>query len=205
MKHDFTFSCTMCDKTYIRKSWLKKYLVKRHNWNFLETTELTDHDKPIASCFRISLLYRDTCDVYEMVDGDRIIRNAKFEWVYESALSHSKIWLWRMITYINSILSPYQTIDYKWNMTVNMKGGVYNNIPNDNCGELQVRNIKRELDTQEANKSFRFGRTICMTTQVIDSIKEQLMDTTENNKVNRKQANFRQNHRHHDHGKIFKK
>lgn len=53
--------------------------------------------------------------------------------------------------------------------------------------ELQVTNIERELDTQEANKSFRFWKTICMTTQVIDSIKEQLIDTTKNNKVNRKQ------------------
>lgn len=69
--------------------------------------------------------------------------------------------------------------------------------------ELQVTNIERELDTQEANKSFRFWKTVCMTTQVIDSIKEQLIDTTKNNKVNRKQANLRQNHRHLDHGKIF--
>lgn len=93
-----------------------------------------------------------------------------------------KIWLWRMITYINFILPPYQAFDYKWNMTVNLKGGIYNNIPTDNCVELQVRNIKRELDTQEANKYFQFGKTICMTTRVIDSIKKQLMDTTKTTK-----------------------
>lgn len=98
MKHDLTFSCAMCDKTYIHKTWLKKHLVKRHNWNFHETTKLTDPDKQIASFLRMSLLYRDTCDAYKMGDGDRIMRNAKFEWVYDSALSHSKykIWLWRM-------------------------------------------------------------------------------------------------------------
>lgn len=187
MKHDLTFSCAMCDKTYIRKSWLKKHLVKRHNWNFHETTKLTDPDKPIASFLRMSLLYRDTCDAYKMGDGDRIMRNAKFEWVYDSALSHSKykIWLWRMITYVNSILPPDQAFEYKWNMTVNLKGGIYNNIPNDNCVELQVRNIKKELNTQGANKSFRSAKTICMTTQVIDGIKEQLMHTTKTTKSSR--------------------
>lgn len=58
--------------------------------------------------FRMSLLYRDTCDAYKMGDGDCIIHNAKFEWVYDSALSHSKfkIWLWRMINYINSSPIP---------------------------------------------------------------------------------------------------
>lgn len=61
MKHDLTFSCAMCDKTYIHKTWLKKHLVKRHNWNFHEATKLTDPDKPMASFLRMSLLYRDTC------------------------------------------------------------------------------------------------------------------------------------------------
>lgn len=37
------------------------------------------------------------------------------------------------------------SFEYLWNMTVNLKGGIYNNIPNDNCVELQVNNIKREL------------------------------------------------------------
>lgn len=187
MKHDLTFSCAMCDKTYIHKTWLKKHLVKRHNWTVHETTKLTDPDKPIASFFRMSLLYRDTCDAYKMGDEDRIMRNAKFAWVYDSGLSHSKykIWLWRMITYVNSILPPDQAFEYKCNMTVNLKGGIYNNIPNDNCVELQVRNIKKELITQGANKSFRSAKTICMTTQVIDGIKEQLMHTTKTTKSSR--------------------
>ncbi|XP_061187058.1 uncharacterized protein LOC133195217 [Saccostrea echinata] len=180
MKQDLSFSCAMCGKTYIRKSWLKKHLLKKHNWIFHEITELSDPDQPLTSFLRMSLLYRDTCDAYKMGDGDRIMRNAKFEWLYASALSHSKykLWLWRMLTYVNSILPPDQAFEYMWNMTVNLKGGIYNNIPNDNCVELQVRNIKRELNTQGANKSFQSAKTICMTTQVIDSIKDQLLRTT---------------------------
>lgn len=112
------------------------------------------------------------------------MRNAKFEWVYDSALNHSKykIWLWRMMTYVNYILPPDYAFEYKWNMTVNLKGGMLNNIPNDDCVELQVRNIKKELKREGANKSFRSAKTICMTTQVIDGIKEQLMHTTKTTK-----------------------
>ncbi|KAK3086004.1 hypothetical protein FSP39_012026 [Pinctada imbricata] len=129
---------------------------------------------------KMALIYRDTCDAYSMGDGGRIVRNAKFEWVYAGALHHTKykIWLWRMITYINAVLPPDQAFEYMWNMTVNLKGGIKSNIPNDNCVELQVFNIKRELNTQGANKSFESARNICMTTQVIDKIKEQVMFTS---------------------------
>ena len=118
------------------------------------------------------------------------MRNAKMEWIYASALHHSKykLWLWRLITYVIAILPPDQAFEYMWNMTVNLKGGICNNIPNDNCVELQVGNIKKELNTQGANKTFESARTICMTTQVIDSIKGQLMHTTKAVKSSSKRA-----------------
>lgn len=106
--------------------------------------------------------------------------NAYMEWLYASAVKHSKykIWLWRMITYIIAILDTKESFEYKWNMTVNLKGGIKNNIPNDNCVEIQVHNIKSQLNTQGANKSFQSARLICMTTQVVDGIKDQLMKST---------------------------
>lgn len=55
---------------------------------------------------------------------------------------------------------------------VNLKGGIQNNIPNDNCVELQVGNIKRQLNTQRSNKSFQSAQNICMTTQVVEDIIE---------------------------------
>lgn len=128
----------------------------------------------------MSLLLRDTCNAYQMGDGERIVRNAYMEWLYASAVKHSKykIWLWRMITYIIAILDTKESFEYKWNMTVNLKGGIKNNIPNDNCVEIQVHNIKSQLNTQGANKSFQSARLICMTTQVVDGIKDQLMKST---------------------------
>lgn len=128
----------------------------------------------------MSLLLRDTCNAYQMGDGERIVHNAYMEWLYASAVKHSKykIWLWRMITYIIAILDTKESFEYKWNMTVNLKGGIKNNIPNDNCVEIQVHNIKSQLNTQGANKSFQSARLICMTTQVVDGIKDQLMKST---------------------------
>lgn len=63
-------------------------------------------------------------------------------------------------------------------MTINLKGGIENNIPNDNCVEIQVHNIKTQLNTQGAKISFQSARLICMNTQVVDGIKDQLMKST---------------------------
>lgn len=37
----------------------------------------------------MSLLLRGTCNAYQMGDGDRIVRNAYMEWLYDSAVKHS--------------------------------------------------------------------------------------------------------------------
>lgn len=55
-------------------------------------------------------------------------------------------------------------------MTVNFKGGVQNNIHNDNCDELQVGNIKERLNTQGAKQSFQSAQNIWMTTQLVEDI-----------------------------------
>lgn len=109
-----------------------------------------------------------------MGDGEKIVRNAYMEWLYASAVKHSKykLWLWRIITYIIAILDTKESFEYKWNMTVNLKGGIKNNTPNDNCVDIQVHNIKFQLNTQGANKSFQSTRLICMTTQVVNGIKD---------------------------------
>ena len=147
-------------------------------------------DDHITSFLMMSLLYRDTCDSYSMGDGERVVRNAHLEWLYASTLHHTKyaLWLWRMISYAIAILSPKQSFEYIWNMTTNLKGGNNHNIPNDNCVEIQVQKIKKELQCQGANKSFQSAKMICMTTQVTEGIKEQLMKTTNIAKPGRTRA-----------------
>lgn len=181
MKVEDGYLCAVCGQKYLKSGWLRKHLEKKHHWQFHTTASSSSTSHNPVQCFLfMSLLYRDTCDSYRMGDGERIVRNAYFEWIYASALKHTKyrIWLFRMITYVISILSPEKSFEYKWNMTVNLKGGTGKNIPNDNCVEIQVHNIKSQLNCQGSNKSFESARKICMTTQVVDAIKEQLISTT---------------------------
>lgn len=110
-----------------------------------------------------------------------------FEWLFASALGHTKykIWLFRIISYVGGLLSKKQAYEYKWNMTVNLVGGTGHNIPNNNCVEIQVHNIKSQLQSQGSNKSFEYAKNLSLTNQVIEDIKEQLMKTTHSYKTKR--------------------
>lgn len=70
-------------------------------------------------------------------------------------------------------------------MTVNLVGGTGHNIPYDNCVEIQVNNIKSQLQSQGSNKSFESAKNICLTSQVIEEIKEQFMKTAHSYKTKR--------------------
>ncbi|XP_062622142.1 uncharacterized protein LOC134283658 [Saccostrea cucullata] len=179
MKTDEIYLCAVCGKQYYRRGWLKKHLEKKHHWEFHVPQGSSEENNPIQTFMFMSLLYRDTYDSYRMGDGDRIIRNVYFEWLYAAGIRHSKykIWLFRILCNM-CLLSPEQSFEYKWNMTVNLQGGIGQSIPNDNCVEIQVHNIKSQLNTQGSNKSFKTAKQICMTTQVIDAIKDGLMSTT---------------------------
>ena len=180
MKNNNLFECALCGKTYTKSGWFKKHLEMIHRWKFCSVQNMDADLNPVQSFLLMSLLLRDTCNAYQMGDGNRIVRNAYMEWLYASAVKHYKykLWLWRMISYIIAILDTQDSFEYKWNMTVNLKGGIQNNIPNDNCVEIQVHNIKSQLNTQGANKSFESAKLICMTTQVVDGIKNLFMNTT---------------------------
>jgi hypothetical protein len=181
MKIGDQYTCCLCGKTYTSLNWFKQHLVKKHHWNFHKVNE----DAPVSNAVKhflfMSLLFRDTCDSYKMCDGDRSIRNAHFEWLYDSSIKHSKykIWLWRMVSYSMSLLGAKESFEYKWNICVNLHGGVCNNIPNDNAVEIQVHNIKQELNRQGANKSYESAKQVCMTTQVVSDIKQNLTEQPE--------------------------
>lgn len=182
------FECAMCGNSYIKENWFRKHLQKKHQWKFHSPEEKSSAtDSPIKCFLFMSLLLRDMNNSYCMGDGDRIMRNAFFEWLFASALGHTKykIWLFRMISYVSGLLSKKQAYEYKWNMTANLVGGTGHNIPNDNCVEIQVHNIKSQLQSQGSNKSFESAKNICLTSQVIEDIKEQLMKTTYSYKTKR--------------------
>lgn len=43
-----------------------------------------------------------------------------------SILYHTKytVWLWRMIAYVDAVLSPAESAEYKLDMTMTLKGGI---------------------------------------------------------------------------------
>ena len=131
MKNNDKYECALCTNKYSKKGWFKKHLIKKHKWKFHDIKPQTKQDYNAIQCFlQMSLILRDTCNAYRMGDGDRIIRNAYFEWLYAGGMNHTKykLWLWRMIAYVIAILNEEQSFEYKWNMTVNLKGGIQNNI-----------------------------------------------------------------------------
>lgn len=67
-----------------------------------------------ASFMKNALLLRDTYDAFSMCDGERIVRNAKFEFLCADVRKHTKykLGLWRFVAYIIDLLSPKQAYEY---------------------------------------------------------------------------------------------
>jgi hypothetical protein len=169
------FQCYVCQKLYKREGYVRAHMMNVHGWEIdsvaspVQTTS-SSSSLVSASFVKMAFIARDTYNAYRMCDGDRVFRNAKFEFLYADSLGHTKyrLWLWRMVAYEAALLSARESHEYKWNVSVNLQGGVGKNIPNDNCVELQVRKIKAQLDSQGGNKSFQSAQIVCKTSQVVD-------------------------------------
>lgn len=137
-----------------------------------------------------ALLLLDTYDAYRQCDGDRIFRNAKFEWLLCDATNRVKyrLNLWRMLAYETAILSPQQAYEYKWNCSVNLQGGAGNNIANDNMVELHVDIIKRRLRAQGANMTFSSAQMASDTIQVQQDMRSQIQTESKARKASAKRT-----------------
>ena len=174
------YRCRECGKYYKTDGWFKKHLEKEHDWEF--TAETSEESKPDhialyrSSFMKCALILRDTNDAYRMGDGDRILRNSKFEMLCADVGKHSKykLWLFRFIAYCVSLLSKKQALEYLWNCTSNTTGGMSKNIPNDNLVEILVQSIKKKISQQGANATFASARKAALSTQVQDSIRDNL-------------------------------
>lgn len=93
------------------------------------------------------LLFGDMNNLYCMGDGDRIMCNVFFEWIFVLGFGYIKykIWFFRMVFYVSGFFFKKQVYEYKWNVIVNFVGGIGYNILNDNCVEIQVYNIKSQF------------------------------------------------------------
>ena len=122
------------------------------------------------------LLIRDLNDAYKHCDGDRVFIDAKFVLLQYFSTPHVKykLWMWRMLAYNLTVLSPAAAFEYKWNISVNLIGGIDNNIPDDNLVELCVKKVKDLLQFQGPNVNFNSAQTACASMTYIDKIKNNI-------------------------------
>lgn len=78
------YLCEACTKKFKTIGGLQRHLRKEHDWVFMkEVTNSSSKKDHIAlyraSFMKYSLLLRDTNDAYKMGDGERILRNSKFQ------------------------------------------------------------------------------------------------------------------------------
>lgn len=72
------YESPLCAKTYYKSGWFKKHLEKNIAGNFVELKTMDADSYPVHCFLLMSLLLRDTCIAYKMGDGDRIVRNVKW-------------------------------------------------------------------------------------------------------------------------------
>lgn len=88
------YTCT-CLKEYNTLGFFKRHLIKEHNWIFDvpkqdQSQSKTDLIALYKPSFMKMLLLRDTYNAFRMGDGDRILRNSKFEMLCASVRGHTK-------------------------------------------------------------------------------------------------------------------
>lgn len=133
-----------CGKQYRTLGFFKRHLVNIHNLVLRDNEDPTlgsscecstpdssfksETDKVAnyrASFMKNASLLRDTYDAFSMCDGERIVRNAKFEFLCADVRKHTKykLWLWRFVAYTIALLSPKQAYKYMWNCASSTTGG----------------------------------------------------------------------------------
>jgi hypothetical protein len=125
-----------------------------------------------------------------MGDGDRVFRDIKIAFLYFFSTGHVKyrLWLFRMLAYDMSLLTPRKAFEYRWNVSANVNGGIDANIPDDNLVELNVKLLKEHLRAQGPNVSYESAKTACLSMKYIDAVKCNLLSSCGCNKRHGKRS-----------------
>lgn len=131
-----------------------------------------------ASFMKCSLLLRDTNDAYKMGDGERILRNSKFQMLLSRIGNHVKyqLWLFRFMAYCFSLPTPRMAYEYFWNCTANLHGNLGHNILNDNLVELLVQAVKKKVRAQGANATYESVRSAALALQIQEKITKNMQE-----------------------------
>lgn len=168
------YLCEACTKKFKTYGGLQRHLRKEHDWGFVEEVTNSSSKKYHialyrASLMKCSLLLRDTNDdAYKMGDGERILRNSKFQMLLSRIGNHGKyqLWLFRFMAYCFSLLTPRMVYEYIWNCTANLHSNLGHNIPNDNNVELLVQAVKKKVRAEGANATYENVRSAALALQI---------------------------------------
>lgn len=168
------YLCEACTKKFKTIGGLQRHLRKEHDWVFMEEVTNSSSKKDHialyrASFMKCSLLLRDTNDdAYKMGDGERILRNSKFQMLISRIGNHGKyqLWLFRFMAYCFSLLTPRMVYEYIWNYTANLHSNLGHNIPNDNIVESLVQAVKKKVRAEGANATYENVRSAALALQI---------------------------------------
>ena len=126
---DGTYLCSYCNAKYKIKGWLIRHLERQHDRQAPQPAQQHQEDTTAKSVtlnfVKMALLARDTWDAYRMADGDRVFRNAKFEFLYAFGTGRTKYrwWLWNMLAYEHACLTEREAFEYRWNIAATFMVG----------------------------------------------------------------------------------
>ncbi len=170
------YECPACGSRYKKKSSMQQHLIEcgvianvPNNVHILE-------EKPKTLCSLLFLL-RDLADAYKLGDGNRIMLDIKLALLYFFDTGHTKyrLWMWRMVAYVEAILTCRKSYEFKWNMCCNLLGGIDGNIADDNLVEIHVKLLKQMLRAQGPNVTYKTAQMACNVMQFIDKMKRDVV------------------------------
>lgn len=144
----YTCPVNPCKKQYKTKTGFIKHLSNVHpSFKLHDRPDVTDDVLSVCkndSMILLLFLLRDLTDAYRMGDGDRAFRDIKVAFLYFFSTGHVKyrLWLFRMLAYDMSLLSPRKAFEYRWNVSTNINGGIEGNIPDHNLVEINVKMLR---------------------------------------------------------------
>lgn len=79
-----------------------------------------------------------------------------------------------MLAYDLVLLSEYELHEYRYNIAMNMTGGIRNCIANDNLVEIYVHRVKESMRAMGANVSYTAARKVAKCIDVLNDMSDNL-------------------------------
>ena len=180
-----------CDKNYIQEKRRDNYGVRVHGIMIQENNAARSPPNPrnedgdfnySHNVLKYGLLLRDFQDAMKEGDGGRTEYLWKFLMLMFKVCGKTKYALAaiRLNARLNSLLTPREAHSFKWNRTINLKGGVGRNVAIDQAMEHDIRETKELMYAHGANLNFDSAQTY---SRAANSIKDTMRNFYSQNKL----------------------